>query len=263
MKDGYNQLLIFGVYAFYGLCTIVMQSGSIYRYLTGFQSGLPEIMSSILILLDIYCVVFFLMRIIDSRIFRFGAVGFMLSEFVVLAAAVIMWLAKADFFYAFFSISIIILGLLSLVYSFVFFILKWGDISVYYRILTVATYFMIMWFLVLLVFNLNEVHYLSVCGIGIGLYFVVYAVITFLQLRHQGFGRGQTDGGSDEEIVLTTGEKQILQIMADKNITSSKDIVGYIDSSTTSIDTCIYRIRKKLRLRSRQDLIDYYKTHNL
>ena len=82
MKDGSNQLLIFGVYAFYGLCTIVMQFGSIYQMFTGIKSGLPEIIASFLILLDIYCVVLFLMRLIESRIFRIGAAAFMLLEFM-------------------------------------------------------------------------------------------------------------------------------------------------------------------------------------
>lgn len=259
MKDGSNQLLIFGVYAFYGLCTIVMQVGSIYRFLTELKPGLPEILAAVLILLDIYCVVIFLMRIINSRFFRFGAFGFMMSELAVLAAAVIMWFAKSDIFYDFFTVCILVLGLISFVYGLVFFILKWSDIDVYYRILTISTYFMIMWFLVLLVFNLSQVHYLSVCGIGIGIYFVVYAVITFLHLRRRFLSKERFVGSDGEETVLTAGEKEILQIMSEKNITSSKDIAPYIDSTPTSIDTCVYRLRKKLHLRSRQDLIDYYK----
>jgi hypothetical protein len=154
----------------------------------------------------------------------------------------------------------------SVITGIVYMILNWGNIAVYNRILLIATFIMIFWFISSLVLNLKNIQYAYVCGTGIVLYFLMYTIVSAARLRQKMLKKYSVNNADatinyiKPSVYITNKEKQLLDIMSKNNVTNSKDIMIYLPdgSSESSINTALFRLMKKTNSQTREDLLKFH-----
>lgn len=263
LSDSSRQLYIVGLALFYALCTLILRSPSAAHFIGNLTHGWALIIYEFSLLLSVWCAVAYTMTIIQDKHFRTIMGLCMMTELLAFIITAVLRHYDIHFYLQIFFVSILVIGGFSVIIGIVYMILNWGNIAVYNRILLIATFIMIFWFISSLVLNLQNIQYAYVCGTGIVLYFLVYTIVSAGRLRQKMLKKYSMNNADTTinyikpSVYITNKEKQLLDIMSKNNVTNSKDIMIYLPdgSSESSINTALSRLMKKTNSQTREDLL--------
>ena len=268
LKDSLSQLYIVGLALFYALCTLIRRPSPAAVFIGNITNGWALIIYEFSLLLSVWCAVAYTMTIIQDNRFRTIMGLCMMTELLAFIITVVLRHYDIHFYLQIFFVSILVIGGFSVIIGIVYMILNWRNIIYHNKVLLIATFGMIGWFMSSLILNLQATKYVVyVCGTGVLLYFLVYITVSALRLKKQIAGYSNSAVNeiiySDKPhlLQLTPQEKRIITVMTTYNVTVTKDILSYISSdvSENGINSTLSRLMKKNNILSRNELIDIYK----
>ncbi len=272
LKDNLRHLYIVGLTLFYALCTLIRRSPAAARYIGNITNGWALVIYAFFIMMSVWCAVSYVMHIIPDYKFRATMGVFMLSELIVFIITAVFRYYNIHFYLQVFFICILVIGITSVVLGIYYAIINWKKIQYYDKIMLIATFCMIFWFMSSLVFNLQDAQYVYICGTGIVLYFLAYITVSAIRLHHQIYKNHPMNNAANTNEQLsanpfsniTHNEKMLLDIMTDNNTTNTKEILNYLpsDTSENSINTALSRLMKKADIKTREELIELWSAGN-